>query len=66
MMRFRPHRHLSRSLIEATLDRLNRRGLRWLFGGLVGELEHELLLRDLAAIADDCGGFAAPSVGGVQ
>jgi hypothetical protein len=65
-MRWRPYKRYPRAVIESAVDSLDRRGLRWLFGGLVAELEHELLLRDLAAIADDCGGFAAPSVGGLQ
>lgn len=65
-MTWRRHRLTSSTTLRAFVSVLSKPGLAWLFADQLAEMEHELLLRDLDAIADESGGHAVVAPGGIH
>lgn len=65
-MKSRRYGLTSSSTLRAFAVVLSQPGLSWLLAGQLAEIEHELLMRDLNAIADESGGHAVVAPGGIH
>lgn len=60
----RKYLDVSRSTLEMWLRVMSAPLLRWVFADQIADIEHELMMRDMEALAEDCDGFpCAPASG---
>lgn len=63
-MRYRRYRTASSTTLRAFVAVLSKPGLAWLCADMLAAMEHELLMRDIEAIADESGGYLVVAPGG--